>query len=438
VKSRCPGARAGLPLVAVVAVASSWARPAQAELREAIQRLADTWRGVGASVVVDKPRFLDDGSDDQRPVAVVLPDLPEGECTTVVMLGSRGLGFHVRVPTSVGAEEPEGKRIPSVAGAVSIERCGDAFPKRLVVSSDSGRGALETIVARSSKPLPSLRIVLPERSGGAQLPSSEPGALPALAAPDKRAEVAETRARRDGAAIAPRVTWEAGVDGAGTGQQTLESGCHAMQLFAHDPRTTRPLRRAKLDLDAELRDAADDRLLARDRTDAPDAQLSTCVGETTNVNVVFAGSPPGAPVLLSHASWPLPAHLPALWGIETRARMAHILLSRRVTTLTRDPVMLAQGGYGMTPVPLSLVPGGCYLAIVAVAKETARTLGLRVRVGTSDVADDRGLDDEGAAVAFCAGERTHALAEIEARGTPLLGWGFALYRLLSGIGESKP
>jgi hypothetical protein len=408
----------------------------RAELRESSARLADAWRGVGASVVVDRTRFLDEGSDDQRPVVVVLPELPEGDCTTVVLLGARGLGFHVRVGGPAG-DEAEGKRVPSVAGAVAIERCGEVLPRRLIVASDSGRGAFETIVARSSRPLPALRTVLPERSGGTLLPATEPGPLPALPPPEKRAEVMEARARRDGATIGLRATWDAGVDGAGAAHQVLEPGCHALELFAIDPRAVHPGRRGKLDLDAELREGEGDRLLARDRTDAPDAQLTACVGDTTQVNVVFAGSPPASPVLVSHASWPLPAHLPSLWGNEARARMARVLLTRHLPSLPREPAQLAQGGYGMTPVPLSVEPGACYLAVVGLAKETARALGLHVRIGTTDVADDRGVEEDGAAVAFCAGERTQALADVEARGTPLLGWGLALYRLQSGVWEGS-
>jgi hypothetical protein len=38
-----------------------------------------------------------------------------------------------------------------------------------------------------------------------------------------------------------------------------------------------------------------------------------------------------------------------------------------------------------------------------------------------------------AAVAFCAGDRSHAAAEVEAHGTPLFGWGLALYRLAGAV-----
>jgi hypothetical protein len=409
--------------------------PAHAQLRASVDRLADAWRAVGASVVIDKPRFLDDDSDDRRPIVVVLPEVPDGACTTVALLGARGLGFHVRLDES-SSEDADAKRLPSVAGAVVIERCGEPLPRRFVVASDSGRGAFETVVARSSKALPALRLVLPERSGGLQLTTSEPGPLPVLPAPERRAEVAEARYRRDGGAVSPRESWTSGADGSGAGQGTLEPGCHALQLFAFDPRTAHVGRRGKLDLDAEMRDGTSDRLLARDRTDAPDATLATCVGEPTRVSVLFGGAPGGSAVLVSHAAWPLPRHLPALWGSETQGRMAHVLLTRHVVSLPEDAVQLGQGGYGVTPVPLAIVPGACYVAVVSLIKESARSLGLRVRVGTTEAADDRGIDDDGAVVAFCAGARTHALAEVEARGAPLLGWGLALYRLETGVWEA--
>jgi hypothetical protein len=105
-------------------------------------------------------------------------------------------------------------------------------------------------------------------------------------------------------------------------------------------------------------------------------------------------------------------------------------------SLPREPLMLAQGVSGVTPIPLSIEPGACYIGITARTKEAARAIGLRVHVASEDAVDDRGIEGDGAAVAFCAGSQTHALAEVEARGTPLLGWGFALYRLHSGVWET--
>jgi hypothetical protein len=426
------GLRAAVAAWAVAAV-TGVAEEARAELHEAAERVAEAWRGTGASVAVDRTRFLTDESDDDRPVVIALPELPPGACTTVVLLGARGLGFHVRLPDARG-DDAAPRRVPSVAGVVSIERCGNEGPRRLVVATDSGRGAIETVVGRSAKPLPPLRSVLPERSGGPLMPASEAGPLPPLPAPERRADVAETRGKRDGASIGERMTWQAEADGTGRESVTLDAGCHTLQLFALDLRTGHPGRRGKLDLDAEMREESGERLLARDRTDAPDALLSACFGESTPVHIVFTGSPPSATVLVAHSEWALPEHLPSAWGAEARGRMAHVLQARHIVSLPREAALLAQGGSGTTPLPLALEPGACYLALVTpVVKEAARAIGLRVRVGATDASDDRGIDTDGAVVAFCAGSRSRALAEVQARGTALLGWGFALYRVQSGI-----
>lgn len=421
-----PGGRMTSAVCAAALAIAGSERVADAQLHASIDRLAETWRGVGASVVVDRTRFL----NDDETIVVALPDLPDGDCTTVVLLGARGLGFHARIADGVAehGDEPNA-RVPSEAGALSIERCGEAMPHRFLVTSDSGRGALETIVARSAKPLQSMRSVLPERTGAAMVNAPNPGVLPPLPIPEKRADAAEARARRDGATVSTRETWPAGADGSGSAEETLDPGCHTLQLYAVDPRAASRSPHAKLDLDAEMRDASGNRILARDRTDAPDARLDLCVGDVTKVGVAFAGSPAGAPVLVAHFAWPLPEPLPAIWGNEARARMAHVLFTRHVRLLLREPILLAQGGSGTTPVPLSVEPGACYLALVSIVQGATRSVGLRVHVGARDAFDDRGIDENGAVVAFCAGDRTGALAEVEARGTPLLGWGMALYRV---------
>ncbi|MGD0679477.1 MAG: hypothetical protein ABSC94_29150 [Polyangiaceae bacterium] len=402
---------------------------AQTELRHAVERIASAWRAVGATVLVDDTHFL----NDDETLSVIVPDLPDGECTTTVLLGARGLGFHVS--DAKGRQGNLHRQLPSEAGALSIEQCGSAPDRRLLVTSDSGRGALELVVARSASPLPPLQAILPERTGGGLGPLVEPGALAPLPPPDKRAEVAEARAQRDGATIDARSTSQSGLDGAGAREETLEPGCHALELFAMDPRTFHRGVRGKLDLDAEMRDSLSDRLLARDRSDAPDAQLGACVGEATRVGIVFVGSPPNAPVLVAHFAWPLPPGLPTVWGPEARARMAHLLLVRHVTSVGQTAILLAQGGTGSVPIPLTVEPGACYLAMVALVQGAARNLGLRVRVGVRDASDDRGIDDVGGVVAFCAGDHAQARAQVEAHGTPLLGWGFALYRIESGVWE---
>jgi hypothetical protein len=399
----------------------------RAGLRDSSERLAQVWREAGAAVVVDKTRFL----NEDETAAVAVPSLPSAECTTVVFLGARGLGFDVRVLEA--GDEEAGRKLPSEAGAVSIERCGGPPPGGILLHTDSGRGAVETIVARSHGPLSPMRVILPERTGGAQVPGAEPGPAPSLPPPAIRADVVEGRARRDGAVIASRVTWQSAKDGSGTGHATLGPGCHRMRILPIDAGKASPRGPSNVDLDAEMRNEADDRLLARDRSDAPDADLTACVGEPTRVEVLFAGSPPDSPVLVSQFAWPLPNHLPTLWGSDARARMARVLLARNVGSPPRGPFVLAQGGSGGTPVPVSIEPGACYFAVLALIQGSARAVALRVHVGTADTFDDRGIDDGGAAVAFCASEHDRALAHVEVRGASPLSWGLAVYRLEDGI-----
>lgn len=195
-------------------------------------------------------------------------------------------------------------------------------------------------------------------------------------------------------------------------------------------------RRFRLDVDAELRDpSSSDRVLARDRTEAPDARLEACVGKTTRVNVVFAGAPPRGEVTTTLASWPLPQRLPSLWGPVTRSKMARVMFTRHVAIPIDDPVFLAQGSSGTTPFPVSVEVGACYLAIVALTHGHARSLQIRTVIGARESTDERGAAEEAALSAFCVNAHERARVEVHARGTGV-GWGLALFRVKSGMWEA--
>jgi hypothetical protein len=407
------------------------ARPARADLRDIASRVEDEWQRAGAKVTRSPTRFVYEDETATFPIAPA----PDGMCTTVAMVGARGLSFHVKI--SGTDDDPlapdEGARAASVAGVVQIGRCDGPPMRRLVVTSDAGRGAIEIVVAHSRSPVAPLRTVLPERTGGVTPPSAEPGALPPLLPPAHRADVAEGRARRDGAKIAPRDGWVAGVDGNGEGQVSLDAGCHRVELFAADPRAAgTPNRRFRLDIDAELRDDEDDTMLGRDRTDAPDAHIEACIGKETEGAVVFTGAPPGATVLVTHASWPIPKNLPWAWGAEVRGRMAGAMLARHLASPEGPAVALAQGSTGTTVVPVEVEPGGCYVAVAAVTQGHARGVGVRAMIGARQSSDERGINDEAGAVAFCAREQSRARVEVDARGTAL-AWGLAVFRIDSAV-----
>jgi hypothetical protein len=424
----------GASVALVMALFAADAAAQRAPLRDLADRVVEEWGKAGAVVQRGAPSFLYE--DETMTVSLPPQTGAEHPCTTIALLGSRGASFHAKV---AGVEddplnEDPGARAASVAGVLAMESCGPSgLPlDHLRVTSDAGRGAIETVVAWSPAPLPSLHDVLPERTGGVLPPSPDAGQPPALPPPVKRAEVAELRSKHDGGVAIPRATWQASADGSGESGVLLEPGCHRIELFAPDTRVARATRRRRLDVDAEIRDE-DDELLARDRSDAADARLELCVGTSLRATVIFAGAPPGSEVVASHAFWPLAEHLPDLWGPEPRARMARALRARHADPPQDDPVALVSGPPGATPIPFEVEPRACYLALAAVTRGHARGLGMRAVIGARDARDERTTDDDAGAVSFCTGDARRVRIEVEARGTAL-SWGLALYRLGSGLG----
>ena len=428
-----PSSRVRATAAAVaVALAPGLAMPrvARADLRDVAARVSDAWRVAGADVKTADARFLNE--DETATVLLPAPSASArpAACTTVAIVGARGMSFRARFPASKAEEGDEGRTAgSSVAGATSLSQCGRVVD-RVVLTSEAGRGAVEVVVAWSAAPLVPLVTVLPERAGGPTAGTpTDTGVLPPLLPAVKRADAAEARSRRDGALIESRLSWTAGIEGTGSGAIELGTGCHRIELFGTETaRLARPQsRRARLDLDAELR-TSEDELLVRDRTDAADARLEACVGDDLQAMVNFVGSPPGGQVVVTHASFPLPEHLPRLWGTEALARMALALVVRHAAGPSSEPVLLAQGPSGSTPVPVALEPGACYLATAAIVHGNARGLGMRVVLGADEIADERGVNGVASAVAFCAGDRTSARMLIDARGTAL-SWGLALFRM---------
>ncbi len=419
--------------------------------RDVATRVVEQWRDAGGHATLQTTRFVFDDETVVIPVADVskAASADVSGCTHIALIGARGLSFRARLSDarSEALTAEFGARAASLAGVVELRRCGLDRPIRhVVVTSEAGRGALEVVVARAPSALPSLTSVIPERTGGALPAVADAGPLPILAAPEKRAEIAERRARREGATIDARTLFRARDDGGGEVELPLGEGCHRLELFARDPRADGPGRRLRLDIDAELREPSTERVLARDRTEAPDARLETCLGEATNPRLVFVGAPANAVVTATLASWPLPSRLPWLWGQSVRSKMARALFVRNVVAPVDPPVFLGQGSSGTTPFPVPVETGGCYLAVVALTHGHARSLQLRSTAGASESSDERGAAEEVALSAFCVGAQVTPLGlpqgaanqrarlEVHARGTSV-GWALAVFRVRSGTWE---
>jgi hypothetical protein len=376
-------------------------------------------------------RFL---YDDE---SVVLP-LPPSEgraCMTLAFIGPRGLSFHVKLPDV--PEDPlasESAVVSSGAGLLEIVHCERGRPlRRVQITSDAGRGTIETRIALSDAPVVSARDVLLERTVGEALARSDPHATASLAPLERRADAAEFRARWDGGLIAPRLQQRAGADGTGELEVRLVPGCHRIEVLAAEGPQTR--RGRKHDVDAELRDD-DDLLLARDRSEAEAAHLEACVAEETNATVVFNGAPSGVPMLIVSARWPLPHNLPREFGPDGEARMARAMRSRNVPAPSGRPVLVAHGGAGSAMIPVAVEAGGCYTALATVVHGHARSVGLRTRVGAREFFDQRGGSDEAALTSFCVQGATSAQVDIEARGSGVV-WALAVYRMTSRIWETS-
>jgi hypothetical protein len=423
----------------LLSTAATIAPPAVAseDLRELAARVATAWRDAGGVVTRRDARFV---MEDETTTLDLRPDRAPAEqsrgaaggCLRVALVGARGLSFHV---TGVGGDE-ESVEVASTAGVVELYGCG-TVPARVKLKGDSGRGALETVIASSSTPLPPVAAVLLERTGG-MLPSApEPGPLPPLPPRATRASAAEARLVAEGFTIAPELTWTASEDGKGGSDMSLDEGCHRLELFAAEAHG-HPGRRARLDLDGALRSTSGD-ILSEDKTIAPDVRLDTCVAAKTTVTVTFEGAPRGSGVLVTHASHPLPTRLPSLWTPEMRAHVAAAMLAHHVKGPTDGAVFLARGASGMTPIPLDVEPGACYLAVAAMERGRTRGHGIALHVvvdgRVSD--DDQGSKEDSALLAFCAGGSSRATFEVDGK-SAASGWSFAVFRMVGGVWGVDP
>ncbi|MDI1432738.1 hypothetical protein [Polyangium sorediatum] len=416
---------------------------AHADLAEDADRLAGTWKDRGAETSRLAPLFLDHGRNKRFVVPQDSADEELPGCTTVVLLGAPSADFAVLtaseadlpplpaglLPHGHPALDPEDRGTKSSLGVVSLVRCG---PRRkdlasLVVSMRSPRGAIEILVARSPAPLGDLRDALPERAFGLVAPRGNPGRPIEPGPLAERTVRAEERARSEGADRFTRVPMVASVEGAGEYQLRLGEGCHRLQVMAAVP-STFPHRAT--DVDAEARDDAG-RMLARDRSEAADARLDFCLGEATRVTVPFAGAAGMVPMMVIDSVWPIPRVIPNYWGARTRAGFAFALRRRNAPEPTAAPVFESLGVAGPTMVPVTLEPGRCYLAALAVARGESRGLRLAATVGDRYMRDEVVDRPEGAVLAFCAESEESARIDVEARGSGVW-WTFALFALGGG------
>lgn len=419
-------AKLGLGLALAIA---SGAGPAAAELDDEATRLERAWRGAGFAVRRATPFFLEQGSLRSLGGVLRREAATSASCVTLAVLAVRGTDFSLVLPTGILPDgRPAGRRPErALAGLSSTTRCGAERVELLhaAVEMRSTRGTIEVIVAEGVGAPPPARDALLERSVPQARSLIDPGRARTGEGLDARLRWAEDRSRRDGAFASERRAIEPADDGAGRVLVPIVPGCHRLELFAelgsHESVT---------DVDAELRDATNNRTLARDRSDTPDAHLEACVADPTVALLRYSGAPPNAPLTLLDARWPLPKGLPAVVPARARAGMARALVARRVPDPGVSPLVTLFGASGTTYQYLEIEPGACYVAAVAVAQGESRSLGMAVRGPGLLAGDDAVHGAEGASVAFCAPHAGVAQVAVDARGSAL-AWALSIWQVAS-------
>lgn len=430
-----------LPAATLLGAVLLVARGAAADLGRDAARVAESLRGRGATVVRLPARFVE--QDRLAAIAVPGPAAPEAPagCTAVVVVGSRSLDFWAgpleAVVTSRAGNEPEPRpsrtpggadevgRVRASAGVAVVSRCGDdrAALSRVAIETRSPRGAVEILVVRSREALPAATELFPERDNGPSAPRGDPGGAIEPGPVDERVAAAERRAVAGGASTVRRFTHRASAEGTGTVVLALDEGCHRLTLMAAIPKI---VPRRATDLDAMARDPIGGRTLGRDRSEAPDALLETCLGDAGPVEITFAGASGPVDVQIVDGVWAVPAHVPAELGARTRAGFAWALWRRRAPAFDDDPVFRSLGVAGATSFAVPVEPGRCYVAALAIVRGESRGTRLTADLAERSLRDEALAGDTGAAVALCSQTDSVVRFAVEVRGgSPW--WSFALW-----------
>lgn len=421
---------------AALAALLTSAGAARADLASDTGDLSRAYAGVGTVTAVS-PRFYGGGSSAPLivPAAALVPT--PGVCTTVTVLGAVSTVFALRTLSAASAFTAE-EAVPSIAGALSVRRCGAARAHLAEATIDvrSPRAILEILYVEAPETalLPEVRSVLAHRDPGIVAAAMRPGAAPTPASLAERVAGFESQFRREGGSTIERRIVQTGKDGDGRIFLELAPGCHRIAVLGADvPKTMTGF----YDIDAQLAWVSGD-VAASDRTESPDALLTACAAERTIGVLAFAGSGDGMPVMVVHGSRPLPRGLPERWGPAPRARAARALLDRRIPGPDSPPVYQSLGVAGATSLPIEVERGQCYLAVVAPVQGMGKLVSLSATSGARHSLAHASEPDTAVAVTFCAGNTGRGVLSAEVHGNGVV-WVAALFPVARvRLGEEAP
>jgi len=386
-----------------------WPAPARADLMGDVGALLSSWRRSGAAPSRVTTVFLE--AEEARRIA--LGKRKDG-CIRVVAIAERQIAFTLRAPTQV---------IESHGGVAQIDDCGEGTLKggAIALFMTSPRGAIDLLTVHYRGSIAPVETVLPERALGPAAPPGFGGEPLELAPIAERVARAERVAMSEGASGVVPVRTRAGQRGGGVVTIKLAEGCHRLSVLADGEGRKRPI-----DIDAEVSLSGD--ILRRDRSQAPDARLDFCLGESARVELRYLGAGAPLPVVVMDAYWTLPKGIPSVWGSRVRAAFAAALHRRHAPKLELAPLEQRLGVAGVTVVPFEVEPSSCYIAAFGAVQGVGAGR-LTVQAGNITRYDDATEAPLAAAVSFCVpAETSSARVQIEL-GAPTASWVLALWRL---------
>jgi hypothetical protein len=406
-------------LVGVALGASS----AQASLPDDVEELTQSW-SQKARVQRVVPRLLSHGER----IPIVLPAfalVPDAAgCASLAVMGSVSTSFVV-LRTALVQGSLVGDSVPSVAGAVEFVRCGRQLNQlaNLWVEMRSPRGVVEFVVARGAARLTSMRQELPHRDPGPAWPEGEAGPRPVSPPLKARASQWEAEAKRDGAVATDNRILRADESARVGVDLSLEEGCHRFSGLG-----LQAARGAQsLDIDLVLYRDSPRTILREDQSENPDASLSLCVAQATDVILDVLGAPPGDPVALLHARFPLPDGLPFRWGPAARERLAEALWDQHFAGVAQAPIYESLGVTGLTVLPLEIEPNTCYVVSAGILRGLVKAFQLRLITPGAQASASAANERSSSALAFCSGMESGAQLQVEAFGASL-AWLAAVWR----------
>jgi hypothetical protein len=360
-----------------------------------------------------RPRLLERGEVTPIALPAWALDATRGECTTLVLLAPVPTQFLLHVHPWPGLPNA----FASSAGALELTRCGQARASLLqaLVEMRSPRAVLHTLVAVGPPSPTRLIDSLPERDAGNAAPVGDPGPpLPRSPIADRLRRF-EVLAREAGAvAVETRL-----LPTQGYVRLVLEPGCH--RLFATSNDSGEPYRL--------LLQGADDREPQRhEASEDGDVAHELCTVRPRPLLVSVEGPQVEPDRQLAMARFPLPQGLPGRFGPAGAEHLLRALGGSTAPKKLGTLVFASLGAQGRTPLPRSLLPQTCYLAVAAAIHGQPSAISLGVEAGTASGESSSAPGAPGPRVSFCTGRDTRVELDVEARGLGV-AWLFGLFEV---------